>query len=60
MTQLTELAEFFPVNQVAAAGPRIVVSVPMQEGETYDQALARQKERTLRIQAQIIARKNQA
>ena len=53
MSNITELAAFFPAGTPQPEQPATVKAVPFAPGETYEQALARQAERKQRIEQQL-------
>lgn len=55
-THLTEMAEFFPTT-ARNKQPCVISAVSMQPGETMEEAVARQQERSERIRKQIADRK---
>jgi hypothetical protein len=57
-TNITELAAYFPVAGKAQNHTQRLVAVPLQQGETYEQARAKQQEKTQRIQAKIQSAQN--
>lgn len=56
ITNLTELAAFFPSSRPASVVTQRIRSAPMRPGESHDQALKRQDERAARIRKQIADR----
>ena len=58
VTNLTELAEFFPASVTHKGITKVRGVSGWQPGETYEQALARQRLRTARIQKQMRVNKS--
>lgn len=61
-TNLSELAQFFPTSGGSTPLSRSnkVRVIPWQDGETYEEALARHEAKAARIEAQLAARKSSA
>jgi len=56
ITNLTELAAFFPSSKPASAVTQRIRLAPMRPGEPHEQALKRHDERAARIRKQIADR----
>jgi hypothetical protein len=54
-TPITELAEFFGYTTRQADKPVTLRAVPIEPGETYEQAVARADEKRRRIEAKLAA-----
>jgi hypothetical protein len=61
-TNITEMAQFFPTSDGSTRLSRSnkVRVIPWQDGETYEEALARHEAKAARIEAQLAARKSTA